>query len=482
MCPVRVRSVGAVCIGIGRRLRGGLRRVTEFLKGHLIRIAQSGLRARLRAESLLTGLQGATRRPRILATACGPFPIYSQTFVYQEVCALSEGGFSVRFSYSTLEDRSALATRFSLMWRIKRRLLLASRLRDHDLRFYQKRMPERVDALTRTISEASGLSRHALLGHDHFLQAFSFTRMAAAWRPDYLHSYFFYEQTLFTLVASSLLGIPRGVSCYADHMLEDYPLKLVALNVTTCDVVVATSKRIKAELETIVGRGPLSQVIVKPNAIDTREFESSTRDDRPAGRKPCLVSVCRIEPKKGLTYLVDAVSLLRQSGIDVDLHLVGAPDDHMPESLAYAKDLDAQVARLGLATAVHFEGRRTSEEVREFLARADVFVAPFVELENGDKDGISTAVLEAMAARCAIVATDAGSTTEVIDSGKDGVIVPQRDAVQLASAIRTVLSDPALAARLGRNASEKAARQFDVAHCEGLFHERIRTVLARRAS
>ncbi|HQX80976.1 MAG TPA: glycosyltransferase family 4 protein, partial [Vicinamibacterales bacterium] len=153
-----------------------------------------------------------------------------------------------------------------------------------------------------------------------------------------------------------------------------------------------------------------------------------------------------------------------------------------PESLAYATDLDAQVARLGLATAVHFEGRRAGGDVKEFLARADVFVAPFVELPNGDKDGISTAILEAMAYGCAIVATDAGSTTEAIDSGDTGIVVPQRDAVQLASAIRTVLSDPALAARLGRNASEKAARQFDVAHCEGLFHERIRTVLARRAS
>ena len=482
MCAVRFRTVGAVGFGVGRRLWGGLRRVSDFSAGYLIRTTQAVLRARLRAESQLNGWQGPARQPRILVTACGPFPIYSQTFVYQEVCALADRGFHVRFSYSTLEDRAGLEPRFSLMWRVKRRLLLTSRLRDHDLRFYEMRMPDKVEALTLAVSEASGLSREALRDHDHFLQAFSFTRMAAAWRPDYLHSYFFYEQTLFALVASSLLGIPRGVSCYADHMLDDYPLKLVALNVTSCDVVVATSQRIKAELEAIAGQGPLPHVIVKPNAIDTRVFKPSSRGGGRTGARPCLVSVCRIEPKKGLTHLVDAVGLLRDQGVVVDLFLVGAPDDHMPESLVCARDLDAQVARLGLGSAVHFEGRRSGNEVREFLARADVFVAPFVELENGDKDGISTAVLEAMAAGCAIVATDAGSTTEAIDSGENGIIVGQRDAAQLASAIGTLLGDPALAARLGRNACEKAARHFDVAACEGAFHERIRGAIARRES
>ncbi len=478
---MKVRSLWAVATGTVRRLLGSLRQLFEFLVRWQIRVVVALLRVRLRAESRFSSWR-PKGQPRVLATACGPFPIYSQTFVYQEVYALAERGFNVRFSYSALEDRSGLGPRYARLWRVKRRLLLTSRLRHDDYRFYQKRMPAKVEALTRAICEASGLSRATVLEHDHFLQAFSFARMAAAWRPDYLHSYFFYEQTLFSLVAASLLDIPRGVTCYADHMLDDYPLKLVALNVTTCDVVVATSRRIKAELEAIAGGVSRPNVLVKPNAIDTRVFESAPRDRAQTGLRPYLVSVCRVEPKKGLSYLVEAVSLLRKAGVDVELHHVGAPDAHMPARRACAKELEAQVARLGLGSAVYFEGRRTGEEVRQFLARADVFVAPFVELENGDKDGISTAVLEAMAAQCAIVATDAGSTTEAIDSGENGLIVAQRNAEQLASAIRTILSDPELATRLGRSARDKAVREFDVAHCEERFHERIRHAIARRAS
>ena len=74
-------------------------------------------------------------------------------------------------------------------------------------------------------------------------QAFAFARCADAYAPDYLHSYFFYEGTLFALVASMLLDIPRGVSCYADHMLDDYALKVVGLHLRQTSLVIATSQR-----------------------------------------------------------------------------------------------------------------------------------------------------------------------------------------------------------------------------------------------
>jgi hypothetical protein len=73
----------------------------------------------------------------------------------------------------------------------------------------------------------------------------------------------------------------------------------------------------------------------------------------------------------------------------VRLHVVGEAD-HVPASLAYREHLTARVAEFGLADTVVFEGRRSQAEILDLLTASHVFVAPFVELESGDSDGIPT--------------------------------------------------------------------------------------------
>ena len=188
------------------------------------------------------------KRQRVLTTVCDIFPIYSQTFVYQELTQLEKRGFDVRLIYSKLASRDYLSPQFGDLWKAKRRLFLNRKIHEQDFVRYHSLMREKVEALVDKLCQASGLSRQALLSHDNFLQAFSFTRMAEAYRPQYLHSYFFYDRSLMALVAGYLLDIPRGVSCYADHLLNDYELKVVPLHLQLCDIIIATSARIKQEL------------------------------------------------------------------------------------------------------------------------------------------------------------------------------------------------------------------------------------------
>ncbi len=96
--------------------------------------------------------------------------------------------------------------------------------------------------------------------------------MVEAYRPEYLHSYFFYDRSLMALVAGYLLDIPRGVSCYADHLLKDYELKVVPLHLELCGIVIATSERIKQELLEIAPQTDPNRILVKPNGIDTECF------------------------------------------------------------------------------------------------------------------------------------------------------------------------------------------------------------------
>src|SRR5207253_8818596 len=185
---------------------------------------------------------------------------------------LLQNGFNVCFLYSQRNPRAYLPSQFARLWHARRKLLLHPSACQRDYAYFMKRMPEKIDRLVDMLCQASGMSAQELRSHHHFLQAFSFTRMVEAYQPDYLHSYFFYEGTLFTLFASYLLDIPRGVSCYADHMLKDYILKVVPLHLATSHIVIATSHRIKQELLDFAPEVDPARIIVKHNPVNVAQF------------------------------------------------------------------------------------------------------------------------------------------------------------------------------------------------------------------
>jgi glycosyltransferase involved in cell wall biosynthesis len=415
-----------------------------------------------------------------MVTVCWSFPIYSQTFVYRELVQLEQKGFTLCLLYSKQEPRAHLDGEFDSLWEAKRKDRLTRWSGVFALRHYRRRMPQKVARLFERLSEATGLDERSLVKHPHVRQAFAFTRLVEAWGPDYLHSYFFYERSLMSLVAAYLLDIPRGMTCYADHALSDYALKVVPLHLELCDIVIATSERVRRELLEIVPGADPSRILVKPNAIATARFPVADRAESEAAGPFRVVCVSRIDPKKGLLVAIEAMAVLRERGIPAILHLVGRADP-VKASRDYERALRRRVAELGMGGSVRLEGRQDLDGVRRILASAHLFVAPFVELDGGDKDGIPTALLEAMATGLPAVVTGAGSILEVVEHGKDGVVVPQHDPEALAGAIEQMFRNPEQRRRMGRQAADKIRKKFDVASCEKAFHDRVlQAVTARR--
>jgi glycosyltransferase involved in cell wall biosynthesis len=435
------------------------------------RIFRSLQVTRLEFESDLAAVFSPNKN-RILATACWSFPIYSQTFVYQELKQLIKTGFDLRFIYSHLESKKNFSVQFNPIWNVRRRMFLHPKVCSRDLAYYSERMPEKIESLVRKICEASGVTPADLKNHHHFYEAFAFVRLVEAYRPHYLHSYFFYEGTFFTLFASYLLDIPRGVSCYADHMLNDYEFKMVPLHLEQCSLVVATSAQIKHELQTIAPHANPNRIIVKPNAIDSSSFPVSVREE-PSSTEPLrIVSVCRIEPKKGLVYLVEAVRILQDKGLPVHVHHVGGGDHQ-----EYFEQLQTKIKELKVSDIFHLEGSQSQAEILNFFKKSHIFVAPFVETETGDKDGIPTSLLEGMSSGLPVVATNAGSILEVVENGREGMIVPQRNAQALADAIESLLKDRQKRELFGNNAAKRVRASFDVSVCERDLHERLKSIL-----
>lgn len=188
-----------------------------------------------------------------------------------------------------------------------------------------------------------------------------------------------------------------------------------------------------------------SKVRIVYNGIRLRDFDRSPdaqlREELTGGRDlPLALTPARLHPQKGHTYLLEAAALVP------DAIFVLAGDG--PERQL----LEDQSRSLGLEDRVRFLGQR--RDIPRLLATCDLFVLPSLY------EGMPLSVLEAMAAGKPVIATAIGGTDELVVHGTTGLLVPPRDAVALAEAIRVLLSDRLLAARLCKAGRERAYRMF----------------------
>ncbi|MBI2902344.1 MAG: glycosyltransferase [Candidatus Methylomirabilis oxyfera] len=169
---------------------------------------------------------------------------------------------------------------------------------------------------------------------------------------------------------------------------------------------------------------------------------------------PKLLAVGRFVEKKGLDILLRACGILQQREVPFQCLLIGdGPEMSRLQSL---------VTELGLGGKVRFTGAIPTDGVRSYFAPQNVVVAPSVYAADGERDGIPTVLVEAMACGVPAVASAISGIPELIDDGECGLLVPERDEHKLASAIETVLFDPGLRARFRRNGRRKVIREFDV--------------------
>jgi len=178
-----------------------------------------------------------------------------------------------------------------------------------------------------------------------------------------------------------------------------------------------------------------------PNAIELHRYPYTHRA-RPASR---LVWLRAFHEIYNPTMAVDVVALLRGAFPDIHLTMVG-PDKG---DGSYEK-VRAHVHRQGLAEHVTFAGTVPKERVPEYLEKGDIFIST----TRSESFGIST--MEAAAQGLCIVTTSVGELPYLWVQDENALLVPPDDAPAMASAVRRLLTEPALGARLSKNARENA--------------------------
>jgi glycosyltransferase involved in cell wall biosynthesis len=307
-------------------------------------------------------------------------------------------------------------------------------------------------------------------------------RAIRGFRPDLVHTTLFDADVAGRVAAkvtgvrvlTSLVNTPYVAEARLDRRPHPFKMRVVH----AVDVLLSryATTAFHAIAETVaesavehLGIDP-SRITVVPRGRSREALGISTPERRARARRrlrisedaPVLINVARQEAQKGQRHLLQALVDVRQDHPGVVLLLVGRPGAQTPV-------LTRSITALGLRESVRMLGVR--RDVPELLCAADVFVFPSLY------EGLGGAVLEAMALRVPIVASDVPALSEVLVGGQCGLLVPISSPAPLASAIKEALNHPkGAAARV-----DAAATRFDSTYELAVTIEGMRRLYQRLA-
>ena len=263
----------------------------------------------------------------------------------------------------------------------------------------------------------------------------------------HLHVHFASEPAGVAELASRMSGIPWSISAHAkDIWVSDAASLGRKLNGAAFTVTCTEHNRTH-----LAAIAPAAKVLRMYHGVDTHRLQPPARAHG-AGHEPLILSVGRLRAKKGFHTLIEACALLRTAGIRFRTQIVG----YGPERAA----LSAAIARYRLDEMIELTGRLDHDEVVRRYGDAELFVLPCTIVADGDRDGIPNVLLEAMATGLPVVSTKVSGIPELVADGENGLLVRPDDATALAAAMRRLLDDDALRARLGAAARATVTAHF----------------------
>lgn len=212
------------------------------------------------------------------------------------------------------------------------------------------------------------------------------------------------------------------------------------------DRIVMLNRQMAEELAAV--RYPGNRACLIANGVDIHRFHPSEHNDRPKGSaQRTVVYVGRLSAEKGVAFLVRAHALL-QSRLDARLLIVGDG----PERNRLAR----LIRRLGIEHVTELTG--PADDVLPYLRQADVFVLP------SRHEGMSNALLEAIACGVPVVATRVPGNKEIVEDRVTGLLVDYDDADAMAHALATMLTDSNFSQTCAKQALEQIRERYTFDH------------------
>jgi len=279
-------------------------------------------------------------------------------------------------------------------------------------------------------------------------------------KPDVIHVHWLIPSCFFAVCGNILNDrVPIIVTCHGADIFgfQSFFFKQVKKWVIKrVQGVVVVSNALKRE----IGKVPLAEnkyIEIIPMGVDSelfnpRRYSASLKKSLKI-QGAFLLFVGRLTEKKGVSYLLDAIKIIKDQGYDITLVIIGAGEER--ESLISKAD------SLKLSETVKFIGAVPNEELPKYYATADIFVGPSVSVSSGDSEGFGVTFVEASMSGCFLIGTLTGGITDIIDNGKTGRLAQPNDCADLADKILWALENPVDVLAQKECSRERCIRKFD---------------------
>lgn len=300
-------------------------------------------------------------------------------------------------------------------------------------------------------------------------------------KPAVVYSHWFMPQGVACGLAAWVSGTPHVLTSHSRDVgvMRKIPWlgsRIVRFIIDRARAVTVVSERSKSVLRSFYDADEWAdvrcRVAVIPMGVEVNEWRrelegSAGHEIEDRGDRPRLLFVGRLARKKGVPFLLEALTLEPLRSLEPVLDVLGEGP--------LRAELEERSRTLGLEDRVEFRGYSKGTEKAAHFREADVVVIPSIVTDEGDAEGMPVVLLEALAAGKICVATDASNAGEVMTSGREGFIVPERDPKELSRTIfRALRLTPEERSLMSDRARERA-EDFDWTviarrHADHLFY------------
>ena len=397
-------------------------------------------------------------KPRI-AYILKMYPRFSETFIVNEILELERRGVDIRiYSLRKPDDgrfhASLAQVRANVIYAPEYPEMEPARI-EAGHAVVQAAFPERY-AAAQAFSEA----QNHPYARKRFLQAGFIAGHLLQHPVDAMHAHFASSAARIANLVNQMTGLPYSFTAHAkDIYHEEVSPASLRQKMAAARFVVTVSRFNQAHLQAIAGPA-LADIRCLYNGIDLHLFHPDAAVQQASN---VILGIGRLVEKKGFDTLIRACGLLSDWGVDYQCRIIGSGDQR--------DALKGLIDELGLAQSVYLLGPRPQEEVQLAYRQAAVFALPCIVGRDGNRDGLPTVLLEAMASGLPAVSTLLTGIPEIIDDGVNGLLTEPGAVEPLARALADLLAAPRRRYQMGLAARDKVERLFDLRQNAGqLFH------------
>jgi len=384
----------------------------------------------------------------VVAYLSPAMPALSETFVYEELLALERRGvtvvpFSVRKPNKPVPAQNALAARVVHLYSGGPFAMLVGEV--SQLPQFGRRLWPALKCLAGDVWRSGPLKISNWKLVYQFFAGGKLARQLMRQGCTHLHVHFAHVPTQIAMYASALSGVPFTVMAHANDIFEDGIL--LKEKAARAKRMLTISEYNRHYLESL--GIPAAQLAVVRCGVS---FSPRSGPLRPPVGVFKIASLGRMVEKKGFDVLIEAVALLRKSGVRVELCIAG--DGPLLSNM----ELLAQAA-CGLE-GVSFIGSLPHNEVAGWMQQYDAFVLACKQDAQGDMDGIPVVLMEAMSQQVPVVSTRLSGIPELVMHDTTGLLAEPGDAGSLSCQIARLIESPELRQRLVAQAQIHVVQEF----------------------